>query len=182
MKSLTTQRLLLRAVTREDTQAVFDNWASDDEVSRYLTWLPHKSTADTEAVMDFWIAEYEKEDCRRYGIQRREDGVLMGMIDVVGYRDGMPVIGYCSGRAFWGKGYMTEALRAVVDELISAGFGRILLEAVVENIGSCRVAEKAGFTHVGSRVTRLSRFKPCEVTLNTYIYFAPDSSEDTHRP
>ena len=81
MKGLTTQRLLLRAVTREDTQAVFDNWASDDEVSRYLTWLPHKSTADTEAVMDFWIAEYEKDTCRRYVIQRREDGVLMGMID-----------------------------------------------------------------------------------------------------
>lgn len=170
MKELNTERLILRAVTREDTQAVFDNWASDDEVSKYLTWPTHQTVADTERIMDYWIAEYEKSGCRRYGIERRGDGVLMGMIDVVGYRDGMPVIGYCSGRAFWGNGYMTEALRAVVDELVSAGFSRILLEAIVENTGSCRVAEKAGFVRVGSRTTILSRFKQYKVTLNTYIF------------
>lgn len=169
MKELTTRRLLLRAVTREDTQAVFDNWASDDEVSKYLTWPTHQTLADTESIMDRWLAEYEKPDCRRYGIQRREDGVLMGMIDVVGYHDGVPVIGYCSGRAFWGKGYMTEALEAVCEELFSAGYGKIVLEAMVENIGSNRVAEKAGFVCVGSRETILSRFfKPYTVTLNTY--------------
>lgn len=169
MKELTTERLLLRAVTREDTQAIFDNWASDDEVSKYLTWPAHQTVADTVAIMDFWLAEYEKDDCRRYGIERREDGVLMGMIDVVGYRDGAPVIGYCSGRAFWGMGYMTEALRAVADELFEAGFDRIILEAIVENIGSCRVAEKAGFVRTGRRRTVLSRFKPYEVDLNTYV-------------
>lgn len=173
MKELTTKRLLLRAVTRGDAQAVFDNWACDPEVSKYLTWQPHQTIADTHAIMDKWLAEYEKEDCRRYGIERLEDGVLMGMIDVVGYHYGKPVIGYCSGRAFWGKGYMTEALRAVVDELFSSGYNRIILEAVAENTGSCRVAQKAGFSYVGSRVTRLSRFKPYEVTLNSYLRVNP---------
>ena len=178
MKELNTQRLLLRKVTREDTQAVFDNWASDPKVSEYLTWHPHKTLADTEKIVDFWLAEYEKPECRRYGIQRREDGVLMGMIDVVGYHDGVPVIGYCSGQAFWGKGYMTEALLAVTEELFQAGYERILLEAVVENIGSNRVAQKAGFDMVGTRVTRLSRFKPYKVTLNTYIKMNPAGEGD----
>jgi len=177
MKELITERLCLRAVTREDTQAIFDNWASDDEVSRYLTWPTHQTLADTERIMDYWLAEYEKDNCRRYGIVRREDGVLIGMIDVVGYHDGVPVIGYCSGRRFWGKGYMTEALRAVTEELFVSGFERVILEAVVENIGSCRVAQKAGFTRVGSRITRLSRFKPYEVTLNTYILNNPVDKE-----
>lgn len=177
MKELITERLFLRAVTRDDTQAIFDNWASDDEVSKYLTWPTHQTVADTEAIMDCWQAEYDKDDCRRYGIERREDGVLMGMIDVVGYHEGAPVIGYCSGRAFWGNGYMTEALRAVVDELFAAGYGKIVLEAVAENIGSNRVAQKAGFVRVRSRVTNLSRFKPYEVTLNTYVLENPEKSE-----
>ncbi len=169
MKELVTERLLLRAVTVEDTRAVFDNWASDDKVSEYLTWPTHQTVADTEKIMEYWLREYEKDDCRRYGIQRRADGVLMGMIDVVGYHDGVPVIGYCSGRDFWGNGYMTEALNAVCEELFAAGYEKIVLEAIVENVGSNRVAEKAGFTRTGTRRTMLSRFKRWEVTLNTYI-------------
>ena len=143
MKELETERLLLRKVRREDAQRIFDCWASDPEVTRYLTWQPHASVAMTKAVMDRWLADYDKPDTYRYGIELRETGELIGMIDVVGYHHGNPVIGYCSGRAYWGNGYMTEALKALCAALFEAGYSMIRIEAVRENIGS-----KIGRAHV----------------------------------
>lgn len=174
MRALETPRLLLRRLRREDTQAIFENWANDPEVTKYLTWQTHESVETTEQVMDLWLGAYDEPNCYRYGIQRKEDGALMGMIDVVGYHHGNPVIGYCSGRAFWNHGYMTEALRAVVEELQNDGYGTIVIEAVEENIGSRRVIEKAGFTHVGSRRCALSAIKPRIVTIHSYRMYKRD--------
>ncbi|MBQ5977682.1 MAG: GNAT family N-acetyltransferase [Oscillospiraceae bacterium] len=168
MKELETERLLLRKVRREDAQRIFDCWASDPEVTRYLTWQPHASVAMTKAVMDRWLADYDKPDTYRYGIELRETGELIGMIDVVGYHHGNPVIGYCSGRAYWGNGYMTEALKALCAALFEAGYSMIRIEAVRENIGSNRVIQKAGFRFANSREQPMSESKPEIVTINSY--------------
>lgn len=168
MKELETERLLLRRIRREDAQRIFDCWASDPEVTRYLTWQPHASVAVTKAVMDRWLADYDKPDTYRYGIELRETGELIGMIDVVGYHHGNPVIGYCSGRAYWGNGYMTEALKALCAALFEAGYSMIRIEAVRENIGSNRVIQKAGFRFANSREQPMSESKPEIVTINSY--------------
>ena len=168
MKELETERLLLRRIRREDAQRIFDCWASDPEVTRYLTWQPHASVAVTEAIVARWVAEYEQPDCYRYGIELREPGELIGMIDVVGYHHGNPVIGYCSGRAYWGNGYMTEALKALCAALFEAGYPMIRIEAVRENIGSNRVIQKAGFRFANSREQPMSESKPEIVTINSY--------------
>ena len=168
MKELETERLLLRHIRRDDAQRIFDCWASDPEVTRYLTWQPHASVAVTEAIVARWLAEYEQPDCYRYGIELRETGELIGMIDVVGYHHGNPVIGYCSGRAYWGNGYMTEALKALCAALFEAGYSMIRIEAVRENIGSNRVIQKAGFRFANSREQPMSESKPEIVTINSY--------------
>ncbi len=168
MKQIETNRLILRALTTSDTKSVFENWASDPDVTEYLTWNAHQSIADTEQIMEFWLSEYMNNNCYRYGIERKEDGELIGMIDVVGYHHGNPVLGYCSGKRFWNNGYMTEALSAVVDQLLSDGFDTIVVEAVKENVGSNCIIEKAGFEFVGSRITELSTQKPQIVTINSY--------------
>ena len=168
MRELETERLRLRALRPEDVQAIYDGWASDPEVTRHLTWNPHESTEQTQSIMDYWLAEYEKEDCFRYGIERKADRVLMGMLDVVGFVDGAPVIGYCSGRAYWNRGYMTEAFQAVIRELFACGYSAIIVEAVRENTGSNRVIQKCGFRFVGSSERPLSRLKPDIVTINSY--------------
>lgn len=62
MRELETERLRLRALRPDDAQAIYDGWASDPEVTRYLTWNPHESTEQTQSIMDYWLAEYEKED------------------------------------------------------------------------------------------------------------------------
>lgn len=168
MRELKTERLLLRYITREDVPAIYEGWANDPEVARYVTWNAHEDISVTEKIMDFWLEEYKKPDCYRYGIERLSDGALMGMIDVVGYHHGNPVIGYCSGRKYWGNGYMTEALKAVIEELFSDGYETIRIEAVRENIGSNRVIQKAGFELVGSREDQISEIKPEIMTINSY--------------
>ncbi|MBQ9383587.1 MAG: GNAT family N-acetyltransferase [Ruminiclostridium sp.] len=168
MRETETARLKLRRVGEDDIGAIFEGWANDPEVTKYLTWHPHKSIEDTRMVMDYWLSEYNKESCFRWGIELKENGTLIGMIDVVGYEGGVPVIGYCSARKYWNRGYMTEALRAVANELFENGFSEIKAEAVEENGASNRVIQKAGFEYVESRNSPLSLVKPEMVTLNSY--------------
>lgn len=168
MKELQTGRLLLRRLRREDVPRIFSCWASDPAVTKYLTWQPHESEETTHKIMDLWLAAYDKPETRRYGIELKDSGELIGMIDVVQIANGEPVIGYCSGRAYWGNGYMTEALRALCDALFEEGYPSIYIEAVDENTGSNRVIQKAGFSFVGSHVQNQSAIKPVPVRINSY--------------
>ena len=52
MREIETDRLLLRRLNENDAQAIFDNWACDPEVTRYLTWLPHNSIDLTKAILN----------------------------------------------------------------------------------------------------------------------------------
>lgn len=168
MRELYTERLKLRRIRENDAQRIFDCWASKPEVTKYLTWHTHESVEQTKQIMGFWLKEYDELTCMRWGIELKAAGALIGMIDVVGYLHGNPVIGYCSGPDYWGNGYMTEALKAVVQALFDQGYHEIVIEAVRENIGSNRVIEKAGFTRVTTVEKRLSQWKPEIVTIHSY--------------
>ena len=168
MRELETERLYLRKVRETDAQTIFDNWANSEKVTRFLEWFPHKSIEVTKAFLSYIVPQYEQDNCFRWVIQRKSDNALMGMIDVVKYKDGFPVIGYCSGERFWGNGYMTEACKAVINELFYAGYNTILISAVKENIGSNRVIQKCGFQFIESKERKLSDLKPETVTVNYY--------------
>lgn len=163
-----TERLILRKLQYEDTESVYKNWASDPKVTKYLTWPPHKDVSVTASIMEMWQKEYLQDKCYRFGIERKEDHELIGMIDVVGYVDDAPMIGYVLGRAFWNRGYMSEACKAVIDFLWKQGFERIVIEAIDENIGSNRVIEKCGFTYTGTKRRPISKMKPVEVNIHSY--------------
>ena len=177
MKELETKRLNLRYITAEDSDTIYSRWASDPEVAQFVTWKPHQSPDVTKAVVNFWLKDYKNQNCYRYGIERKSDNELMGMIDVVGYHHGNPVIGYCIGKEYWNNGYMTEALNAVVNQLVADGYSTIIAEAVNENTGSNRVIEKNGFKLVDVREAELSSVKPQMVTINSYRYYADGVSE-----
>ena len=164
MRELETKRLLLRKLRKNDAESIFGNWASDSEVAKYVTWNAHKDINETKAILD-------SDSCYRYGIENKADGELIGMIDVVGYHHGNPVIGYCSCRRYWGNGFMTEALGAVMKELAEDGFDTFVIEAAEDNVASNRVIVKNGFQLVGKREDRLSEIKPQGVTINSYRYY-----------
>ncbi|MBR6046330.1 MAG: GNAT family N-acetyltransferase [Ruminococcus sp.] len=170
MKELRTERLYLRYITEADTQRIFDCWASDPEVARYVTWIEHKNVDTTKAYVGYILEEYKKPDCYRWGIELSETGELIGIIDVVGYHEGAPVIGYCSGKAYWNHGYMTEALKAVCAQLLDDGYDTLLIQAADPNFASNRVIQKAGFELASSRVAPMSELKPdMLVKINSYL-------------
>ena len=108
--TLETERLRLRPFRTDDAEAMFSRWASDDEVTKYLTWPTHTDVEQTRALLARWVEEYKKPERLNFAIELKEEGDrLIGGIDVVKYLEGVPVIGYNLSRAYWGRGIMTEA-------------------------------------------------------------------------
>lgn len=143
--TLETKRLLLRPWEVSDAQAMFDNWANDPEVTKHLTWTPHKDVSVTKAKLEEWVSRYDQPERIKFAIVLKEENKLIGDIGVVGYlEDGMPVIGYASSRAYWGHGYMTEACMKVLELLKSLGHKVARIDAEIDNIGSNRVIQKCG--------------------------------------
>ena len=169
MKELETERLILRYLREDDLTSLYDAW-SDDEVTKYVSFDTYTSIEAAKERVGIWLERYKNEKCYRWIIERKEDGELFGIIDVVGYADdGAPEIGYLSRRRFWGNGYMTEALGAVTEYLFSEGFSSIVVEAFVPNVGSNRVIQKNGYTLVGGRDMEFTKNgKSVSFRVNTY--------------
>ena len=118
-----TPRLILRRFAMTDAPAMFNNWASDPEVTRYLTWPPHASPAVTETILSEWTAAYARSDFYQWAIVLKENGPEpIGSIAVVSLNEsvGNAHIGYCLGRKWWHMRIMSEALQAVIGHLFTA--------------------------------------------------------------
>ena len=165
---LSTKRLILRRLINEDANSIYNNWANDPEVTKYMTWNAHKSIEDTKQILAIWLKEYKEPKTIRYGIVLKANNELIGAIDVVGYIDNSPVIGFCLSRKYWNQGYMTEACKALVDYLLAIGYKSILIEADEHNVGSNRVIEKVGFKFTHKETKKCSAIKPEIITTNWY--------------
>jgi ribosomal-protein-alanine N-acetyltransferase len=144
-----TNRLLLRLPRRDDAPAMFAKYAQDTEVTRYLTWRPHKSIEETYAILDLIQKLWRDGDAFSYAITLKENDSIIGMIAV--HADGFkPSLGYVLVRPYWGQGYMTEAVRAVADWLLrQPDIYRVFATCDVDNPASARVMEKAGMKYEG---------------------------------
>ena len=144
-----TARLVLRPIVSADADPIFDGYAQDVEVTRFVTWRPHRSRGDTDAFIDLCIAT-PADVARTYVLAGREDLALRG---VFGLRQAAPhrlEFGYVLARPWWGQDLMTEALLEVVDwALRQPAIFRIGGGCDVANIGSARVMEKAGLVREG---------------------------------
>ena len=142
--TIETPRLLLRPWNIEDAEAMFSTWANDPEVTKFLTWNAHESVEITKMIVSTWVEQYQEKERINFAIVLKQTNALIGGIDVVKYIDGVPVIGYVSGKAYWGNGYMTEACKCVLKFLKEQGFRQARIDACVDNIGSNRVIQKCG--------------------------------------
>lgn len=151
-KRLETDRLILRQFRPEDAESMLRNWASDCEVTRFLTWPPHTDIGVTRQLLSDWIGQYEEPSFYNWGLELKETHELIGNISVVKLNEktGAADIGYCMGKAWWGKEIMPEALRRVIAYLFEeVGVNRIAACHDVNNPKSGRVMEKAGMKPEG---------------------------------
>ena len=148
-----THRLVLRPFEPEDAEDMFVNWASDPEVTKYLTWPTHQSVDVSRAVLADWIPRYADGGYFNWAIEWKESGKAIGNISVVSLDEQgeSAEIGYCLGRSFWGRGIMPEALRAVIRYLFdTADLQRITAGHDLNNPNSGRVMAKAGMALAGT--------------------------------
>lgn len=148
--TLETERLILRRFILEDAQDMFDNWANDPEVTKYLSWLPHESVEDTKQVLERWMELYENSTYYHWCIVPKAYGKAVGAIYAWGTGGVRCDIGYCISGKWWGQGITTESLQRVIRFLFDeVGFPRIQTLHHLENLASGRVMEKAGMVYEG---------------------------------
>ena len=153
-KTLKTSRLILRPFVWGDLEAMYRNWESDPEVTKYLTWQHYTSLEDVGPVLQTWLDSYAKPDFYQWAIVPKAVGEPIGTISVIGYEGQLhsyPQIGYCIGKAWWRQGYTSEALGRVIDFLIGeAGASRVESRHDPRNPNSGAVMSKCGMTYEGT--------------------------------
>lgn len=154
-KRLETKRLILRPFLMTDAEAMYRNWASDDEVTRFLTWPTHKNASVSEAVLRDWTGRYENPAYYQWAIVLKDgpDEPIgsIGPVNVIDDRVGMAHIGYCIGKAWWHQGITAEALKAVMDFLFDeVGVNKIESRHDPRNPNSGAVMRKCGMKYEGT--------------------------------
>lgn len=152
-KRLETERLILRRLVIGDAEDMFQNWANDDEVTKYLTWQPHQSVEITRDYIQSLIAAYSQPNTYYWGIELKEIGQVIGSISVVRQDEdvGSVHVGYCIGSRWWNKGITSEAFSAVVRYLMDeVKVNRIDARHDPRNAYSGKVMEKCGLRYEGT--------------------------------
>lgn len=142
-------RLRFQRPRADDAPAVFANWATDPEVTRFLVWQPHREVGTVAAYLAACQTGWNEGREFTWLLHERTTG------DVIGAMAARPnghriEVGYVLGRRWWGQGYMTEALRRLIDECFRLeGIHRVWAYCDCENPASARVMEKAGMIEEG---------------------------------
>jgi RimJ/RimL family protein N-acetyltransferase len=150
MPALKTERLVLRALCQRDVPVIVQ-LAGDRRVAENTARIPHPYPAD-EAKR--FVAEANRQNGdTTFAVVL--DGALIGACGIDVRQDGAE-LGYWLGVPFWGCGYATEAVRAVIDYAFG-DLGHEVLQsgARVSNPASRRVLEKCGFQWTGVRLCRI---------------------------
>lgn len=151
---LETERLILRRIKSSDAKPMFDNWASDDEVTKYLTWPTHSSVDVSKDVISEWIQNYSDNKFYQWGIALKDNvDEPIGSISVVHMDDDIDMvhIGYCIGRKWWHQGVTSEAFKEVIRFLIEeVGAKRIESRHDSNNPNSGKVMLKCGLQYEGT--------------------------------
>lgn len=143
---LETPRLKLRKLTARDAGDVFE-YASVEEVTKYVSWVPHRTLADTKSFLKHVLFQYEKGMPASWGLVLKENEKLIGTGGFLWWsiENSKAEVGYVVSNRYWNKGIATEALGRILE----FGFEIMQLERIearcfVENTASERVMQKCG--------------------------------------
>lgn len=168
-RTLETERLVMRAFVPEDTGAMFRNWASDPEVTKFLTWPTHQSEEVTAQVVASWVEQNDNPTFYQWAIVWKETMEPVGSISVVHWKEYISEaeVGYCIGRPWWHRGVMTECFSEVIRFLfLEVGANRITAQHDVNNPHSGMVMKKCGLLHEGiQRQTGINNQGICDMSV-----------------
>lgn len=149
MKTLETQRLLLRPFQEEDLADFFE-YAKNPEVGPNAGWPPHNSREDSRKILQNFIDEEEV-----WAVVFKENNKLIGSIglhkDQLRSAADVKMLGYVLSKEYWGRGIMAEAAHAVIRFAFeSLDIALLTVHHYFHNTRSRRVIEKCGFQYEGT--------------------------------
>lgn len=146
-QKIDTERCILRRIVPDDYEVMYENWAKYEEVCRYFPFDP---VTDIEAYKEKvyrWVTNYESDTYFHWVIEWKENGELIGTINLGNVDEAcfMSETAYMLSPEYWGKGIMTEVLRAVLGYAFHVvGLNRVQADVFDGNIASERVLAKCG--------------------------------------
>lgn len=149
LQELNTPRLTLRKLTLADAPLYFQRIASRPEVAQHMLWEPHRNLAETEDMIRTVLDRYETNVCYRWCIALAEDNTPIGAIELLRFNKAEQTcsFAYMLGSDFWGRGYGTETLQAVLEfafekmQIVS-----VTADHMAANPASGAVMRKAGMS------------------------------------
>ena len=157
MPDISTERLLLRRMTMKDAQDIFE-YSRDPLVAQHVLWDAQRHISEAKEYVRYMNRRYRDDLPSSWGIIDKASGHLVGTIGYMMHSEenASVELGYSLARWVWGKGYATEALRAVIDYTFETmDVNRIEAQHEIDNPASGRVMEKCGMTKEGVLRQRL---------------------------
>lgn len=149
-KTLESNRLILKPFDINQYELIYKNWASDSNVTKYLTWDIHPNKEFTHNLISQWNGLYSNKNYYHWSINLKEGDIPIGAIIARMETEDSRIanMGYVIGSRWWHQGYMTEALTTVIKFLFEK-VGMDIIEAVhhVDNINSGKVMQKSGMKY-----------------------------------
>lgn len=144
---LTDGVIVLRSWQTADAPAIVECVDGDEELARWLDQIPQPYRV--EDALGWLAGETPRGNAGEVKWAILDDGRIAGSIGATPHGDDVWEIGYWTRAEARGRGVMTRALVLVTRWAVEQGAQRVQLRADPENVASCRVAEKAGFTREG---------------------------------
>lgn len=146
---LTTPRLRLRPLRRRDA-ALIGLHASDRRVAWMTTTIPHPyPPGQAEAFVERSLSPAATEIVWAIDAGADDENGLIGVVRLTRRPEGEAEINYWVAPAFWGTGYASEAVEAVVRWARATGWTALTAEVLQDNVASVKVLTRAGFEYEG---------------------------------
>src|SRR5262245_41252999 len=150
-ETITTDRLILRRPAAEDAAGVFERYASDPEVTRYVSWPRHRTLESSHwFVSTFSDSEWEQHPGGPYLIISRATRQILGSTGFGFETPYRATTGYVLARDAWGQGFAVEIMNAIAAQCPGLGVKRLYALCHVDHRRSARVLEKSGFAFEGT--------------------------------
>ena len=151
MEILLTPRLLLRPFTMDDAPLLLE-LNSDPEVQRYTGDIVMTEISEAEARIAMYLNWMETVQMARLGVFLRETNEFIGWCGLIP-QHGEVDLGYRFMVRYWGKGYGTEAAKAVLEwAWRTLPLSYIIGRAEGDNVASCKILEKIGMSYEGDGI------------------------------
>jgi len=166
-----THRLQLRKPLLSDSVPIFNQYAQDAEVTKYLTWSPHKNISETKHFLQRCLDVWENGTAFPWAIIRKIDQQFLGMIEITAIDHAGVNLGYVLAKKYWRNGYAAEVVKPIISwSFDQKDIYRVWAICDTENLASSRVLEKAGMEREGILRRWLKLSNISEIPRDCFCY------------